>query len=68
MWLYEGSLAGEVLTLDCEGPDFANPGQTCAYQDVVELLSDDHRTLTSHMKGPDGQWHRIMQAHYRRVA
>lgn len=67
LWIYEGSLAGDVLTLDCEGPDFANPGQTRAYKDILELVSDDHRTLTSRMKGPDGQWHQIMQAHYRRV-
>jgi len=66
MWIYEGSLAGNVLTLDCEGPDFANPGKTCSYQDIMELVSDDHRILTSRMKGPDGEWRQVMQAQYRR--
>jgi hypothetical protein len=67
LWVYEGSLADNVLTLDCEGPDFTDPGKTCAYQDIMELVSDDHRLLRSRMKGPDGQWHQIMQAQYRRV-
>jgi hypothetical protein len=36
------------------------------YQDVIELKSDDHRTLTSHMQGEDGTWQPFMTAHYRR--
>lgn len=67
LWVYEGSLAGEVLTLDCEGPDFANPGKTAAYQDIMEIVSGDHRILRSRLKMPDGQWVPIMEAHYRRA-
>ncbi|WP_240782583.1 DUF1579 domain-containing protein [Roseococcus sp. SYP-B2431] len=67
LWIYEGSLAGDVLTLDCEGPDFADPTKTCPYQDILEIVADDHRILRSRMKGPDGEWHQIMQAHYRRL-
>ena len=37
------------------------------YQDVIAFVSDDHRTLTSRMLGPDGQWHQFMQAHYHRA-
>lgn len=69
LWLYEGSLdvAGQVLTLDTEGPDFATGGKTMAkFKDVIEFRSDDHRVLTSHMLGTDGQWHAFMTAHYRR--
>jgi hypothetical protein len=36
------------------------------YKDVIELRSDDHRVLTSHMLGDDGKWYGFMTAHYRR--
>ncbi len=69
LWVYEGSLdaAGKVLTLDAEGPDFTQPGKTASYQDIIEILGPDHHTLSSQAKGPDGQWHKFMTAHYRRV-
>ena len=68
LWLYEGSLdAGEkVLTLDCEGPSFSGDGTLSKYKDVIELKSDDHRVLTSHVQGEDGNWQSFMTAHYRR--
>jgi hypothetical protein len=68
LWVYEGRLdAGKkVLTLDCEGPGMAGDGSLMRYQDVIELKSDDHRTLTSHMQGEDGTWQPFMTAHYRR--
>jgi hypothetical protein len=69
LWAYEGTLdaAGRVLTLDTEGPNFAPGAQGMTkYKDVIEFLTDDHRTLTSRMLGPDGQWHEFMAAQYRR--
>jgi hypothetical protein len=36
------------------------------YRDVIELKSDDHRVLTSHIRGDDGTWQAFMTAHYRR--
>jgi hypothetical protein len=33
---------------------------------VIEFKSDDHRVLTSHILGDDGEWHQFMTAHYRR--
>jgi hypothetical protein len=71
LWSYNGSLdaAEKVLTLDTEGPSFSGEGKSLAkYQDVIELLSDDHRLLTSRLLGEDGQWHQFMAAHYRRRA
>ena len=67
-WVYEGELdeAGKVLTLNTEGPDFTQPGKTSRYKDVIEFKSDDHRVLSSHALGDDGQWHEFMTAHYRR--
>jgi hypothetical protein len=66
LWLYEGQLEGNVLTLDAEGPSFADPTRTARYQDIFEIVSADHRTLSSQVLGEDGQWHRFMTAHYRR--
>ena len=68
MWIYDGWVddAGKVLTLETEGPDFGTPGKLAKYRDVIEFLSDDHRTLTSHVLGEDGQWRRFMTADYRR--
>lgn len=65
LWLYNGTLNARetVLTLHTEGPDFT--GQKMArYQDIVEFVSAEHRTLTSQILGDDGHWHPFMTAHY----
>lgn len=69
LWIYEGTLdeAGEVLTLDAEGPDFSGEAKMRSYQDIIEWVSDDHRVLRSRMLADDGEWRQIMEAHYRRV-
>jgi hypothetical protein len=68
LWPYNGTLdaTGKVLTLDSEGPSFAGDGTMAKYQDIIEFLSDNHRTLSSQVLGPDGQWVPFMKAHYRR--
>jgi hypothetical protein len=68
LWVYDGALdAGErVLTLEAEGPSMAGDGGMAKYRDVIELKSDDHRVLMSHMLGDDGEWHKFMTANYRR--
>ncbi|AWM41821.1 hypothetical protein GobsT_70680 [Gemmata obscuriglobus] len=70
LWVYEGELdaAGKVLTLDADGPNFADPTKTAKYKDAIEIVSPDHRTLTSRLLGDDGQWHHFCTAHYRRKA
>ena len=65
MWPYEGTLDGNVLTLDSEGPSFTGEGMA-KYQDVVEVVDDDHWILRSRAPGPDGGWFEFMTAHYRR--
>lgn len=68
LWLYEGSLdaSERVLTLDCEGPSMKGDGAMARYQDVIEIESDDHRVLRSHVLSEDGTWKAFMTAHYRR--
>lgn len=69
LWLYDGALdaADRVLTLDSEGPSVAGDGTLARYRDVIEVRSDDHRVLTSHVLGDDGAWRPFMTAHYRRT-
>lgn len=69
LWIYDGELdaSGRVLTLNAEGPSMAGDGKIVKYQDIVEVVSDDHRTLSSQMQMPDGSWNRFMTAHYRRT-
>lgn len=69
LWVYEGTLneAGTILTLDTEGPSFTAEGKRARFQDIIEIRSDDHRTLTSRTLGEDGQWQEFMTVHYRRV-
>lgn len=68
LWIYNGTLDAEkkVLTLDTEGPSFSGEGHV-PYQDLIEFIDDDHRTLASQFKGPDGEWVRFMTGHYYRV-
>jgi hypothetical protein len=70
MWHYAGALdaAGKVLTLDCDGPNFADPTKTSKYQDIHELLPDGRRTLTSRCQMDDGSWVQFMKATYTRKA
>ncbi len=67
LWLYNGTLdaAEKVLTLETEGPNCTD-GSLVKYQDIFEFLSDDHRTLSTRLRGPDGQWIPFMTAHYQR--
>lgn len=69
LWIYEGALdpSGTVLTLDCEGPSWADPGKRAKYQDIITVVSDDHRILTSQLLGDDGKWTQFMTSHYWRV-
>ena len=69
LWVYEGELdeAERILTLDTEGPHFTTPGATTMYKDVIEIISNDERTLTSRALNDDGTWQEFMRATYRRT-
>ena len=69
LWKQVGELSadGKVMTLSCVGPDMEKEGQTANYRDVIEILDDDHRTLTSYGQDEKGEWHEFMKADYTRV-
>lgn len=68
LWPYRGTLNADktVLTLDSEGPSFAGDGTMQKYQDIVTVVSKNHRTLTSQVRGPDGKWTQFMKMDLRR--
>lgn len=69
LWPYEGQLdaARKVLTLDSAGPSFADDGAMAKYQDIVEIIDNDHHLLKSRFQNPDGSWTQFMSAKYVRV-
>jgi len=68
LWPYNGTLdeAEKILTLDSDGPSFSGDGTIAKYQDIVEFITDDHRTLSSQCLATDGKWVLFMTAHYHR--
>lgn len=70
LWPYCGTLdaSEKVLTLDSEGPSWLAEGATAKYQDIIEIIDDDHHVMRSQLLTPDGQWVSFMTGHYHRVA
>lgn len=66
LWCYEGDRDGSTLTLESDGPRFDGNG-TARYRDTIEIRSNDHRTLTSHVLDDQGNWMQIMSAEYHRT-
>ncbi|MDZ4658566.1 MAG: DUF1579 domain-containing protein [Bythopirellula sp.] len=66
MWQYEGTLEGNTLTLNTEGPNMMSPGKMAKYRDVIEFKSPDHYTLSSTMQGDDGGWKTFMLADFKK--
>lgn len=67
LWIYEGSLDGNVLTLDTTGPSFTNKGEMARYQEIIDLRSPDHRVFTSLVMDGDGKWNEINKTDYWRT-
>ena len=69
LWLYDGALdaSERVLTLDTEGPNMVAEGKMARFQDIYEIIDNDHHMLTSRMLSDDGQWRQFMTSHYRRM-
>jgi hypothetical protein len=66
LWIYEADLDvnGRVLPLSADGPSFETEGEMAKYQDVHEIVNEDHRTMTARMLGKDGEWHQMMVTRY----
>jgi len=69
LWRYVGTLSadGKKMTLDCEGPSMEVDGETANYRDVIELIDENNRTMTSFGQDDKGEWHQFMKSHYTRV-
>ncbi len=69
LWKYTGTLSqdGRVMTLDCEGPNMMGEG-TALYRDTIEIVDDNHRTLTSTGQNENGGWDTYMVARYTRAS
>ncbi|MEK1930465.1 MAG: DUF1579 domain-containing protein [Pararhizobium sp.] len=69
LWVYEGTLdeTGTVLTLDCEGPDFAIGG-TARYQDIITIKDENTRNFSSRTQNADGTWKPVMSSDYKRIS
>jgi hypothetical protein len=65
LWIYDGTLDGDRLVLDTEGPGMSD-GTTARYRDTI-TLDGDQRTLTSEIQGDDGGWTQIMKMTYTRA-
>ena len=67
MWLYNGAIdpADGRLVLGTVGPKF-DGGGTANYQDIVQIVDNDHWILSSRVQGDDGKWTDFMTAHHRR--
>ena len=76
LWNYNNGWLNEnetVLTLESDGPAMSPEGKqiegkTAKYRDIVELKSDDHRILKSHMLKDDGEWQEFMTMEFRRIS
>jgi hypothetical protein len=69
MFVYEGELdASGKLPLNCEGPSCMEPGTQARYQDTIEMVGHDRRTLSSRVQKKDGAWVSFMKAVYTRVS
>lgn len=62
MWKYEGTVdkTGKILTLEADGPNFAEPGKQTKFQDIYQFNSNDEMIITTKMLGSDGKWTTFM--------
>ncbi len=69
LWKQVGTLSadGRTMTLNCEGPHMEKDGETANYRDVIEIVDENYRTLTSYGQDENGEWQVFMKAKYSRV-
>lgn len=69
LWKQTGTLSadGKRMTLDCVGPDMMRDGETANYRDVIDLIDENTRTMTSFAEGEDGSWTEFMKVTFTRA-
>jgi hypothetical protein len=70
IWKYLGAVnsAGNILTLETEGPSPMSPDKVSKFREVTEFKSKDHRVFTSSMLGEAGKWTTMLTVSSRRKA
>lgn len=68
LWIYEGFLDEDrrVLTLESVGPSCTKPGELGQYRDIITIVDESYHTMTGNFLGDDGEWHQMMEMHFRR--
>ncbi len=68
LWKYTGTLSedGKTMTLDCVGPNMEKEGETANYRDVIHIIDENHRTMTSSGEQANGEWIQYMKVSYTR--
>lgn len=69
LWEYTGQFddTGKKLILETTGPAMTDPTAMVKYQEVLELVDENHKTFTSSVQGDDGKWQQIVSMKYERV-
>jgi len=69
LWKYTGELSadGKTMTMNCVGPDMEKDGETANYRDVIHIVDENHRTLTSSGEMGPGNWQEFMKVQYTRI-
>lgn len=69
LWKQTGTLSadGRTMTLNCIGPNMEKDGETANYRDIIEIVDDNHRTLTSMWEDDKGEFQVMMKVKYTRV-
>ena len=65
LWLYDGVLEGDKLTLTSEGPSMTGEGMA-TYRDVIDMTGGK-RTFLSYGQDDKGEWQQFMNATYKRA-
>lgn len=67
LWVYDGWLEGDELTLEAEGDSFEDPTKVTKYRDITTLVNNNERRFRAMMLTTDGEWKQIMSSVYRRT-
>ncbi len=59
-WELSGSVDGNVLSMESEGPDFTRPGKTIGYRDIYEFKTAELIVTTSQSQDAAGEWKTFM--------